>query len=196
MATTNEFSELIGRIRRGDADAACEIVRQYEMAIRVAIRTRLSDPRLRRHFDSMDICQSVLASFFLRAATGAFDLNDPRQLVALLMKMAEKKLAMHARAHFRQCRDLRRSSPENNQCATIASGWPDAARHAIGKELLNRALEMMNEDERTIARHRVRGETWADIASAMGGSAEARRKQYERAVEVIADRLDLECIEG
>ncbi len=90
----DDFGELISRIRRGDADAAREIVRRYEMSIRVAVRTRLSDPRLRRHFDSMDVCQSVLASFFLRVASGAYDLDDPRQLVSLLMKMAEKKLAM------------------------------------------------------------------------------------------------------
>ncbi len=196
MPTTNDFCELIARVRCGDPDAACDIVRRYETSVRVAVRTRLSDPRLRRHFDSMDVCQSVLASFFLRAASGAFDLHDPRQLVALLTKMAEKKVAMRARAHHRQRRDIRRTNEKTNQCSTIPSSAPDAVRHAIGKELLGQALNMMTNEERAIVERRLLGESWSEIAAALGGSAEARRKQYERVVEVIADSLDLECIEG
>ena len=93
---------------RGDSDAATELVRTYESAIRVAVRTRLSDPALRRQFDSMDVCQSVLASFFLRAAAGEYDLRDPPQLVALLSKMTHNKLAMRVRREYRQRRDIRR----------------------------------------------------------------------------------------
>jgi RNA polymerase sigma-70 factor (ECF subfamily) len=44
-------------------------------------------------FDSMDICQSVLASFFVRAAAGQYDLQEPGQLIALLFRMARHKLA-------------------------------------------------------------------------------------------------------
>ena len=60
-------------------------------------------------FDSMDICQSVLASFFVRAAVGQFDLNEPGQVVQLLVAMAQNKLAQEARFHRRQHRDIRRS---------------------------------------------------------------------------------------
>ena len=98
------FADLLERVRRGDPDAAFDLVRKYESAIRVAVRTRLSDPKLRRQFDSMDVCQSVLASFFLRAAAGQYDLRDPAQLVALLTKMAHNKFAMRARHEYRQRR--------------------------------------------------------------------------------------------
>src|SRR5262245_52196884 len=104
------FEELLQRVRGGDPDAATELVRQYESAIRVAVRTRLSDPKLRRQFDSMDVCQSVLASFFLRAVAGQYNLRDPAQLVALLTKMAQNKLAMRARHEYRQRRDVRRNA--------------------------------------------------------------------------------------
>ena len=80
------FAEFMGRIRAGDARAAEDLVRQYESAIRVAVRTRLTDPKLRRQFDSMDVCQSVLASFFLRAARGQYALDEPEQLVKLLAR--------------------------------------------------------------------------------------------------------------
>jgi hypothetical protein len=76
------FAEFIRRIRAGDAQAAEELVRRYESAIRIAVRTRMTDPALKRHFDSMDICQSVLASFYLRAGAGEYDLAEPAQLVA------------------------------------------------------------------------------------------------------------------
>jgi len=78
MRDESVFADLLKRVRGGDSDAASELVRIYESAIRVAVRTRLSDPKLRRQFDSMDVCQSVLASFFLRAAAGQYDLHDPR----------------------------------------------------------------------------------------------------------------------
>jgi RNA polymerase sigma-70 factor (ECF subfamily) len=39
----------------------------------------------------MDICQSVLASFFVRAAVGQFELDRPEPLVGLLIGMARNK---------------------------------------------------------------------------------------------------------
>src|SRR5690606_34816605 len=70
------FSDLLKRVRGGDPEAAREIVANYTSAIRVAIRTRLSDRALRRQFDSMDVCQSVFGSFFLRMATGTYELEE------------------------------------------------------------------------------------------------------------------------
>src|SRR3954469_18683176 len=109
MRDTSVFADLLERVRGADSDAATELVRKYESAIRVAVRTRLSDPALRRQFDSMDVCQSVLGSFFFRMAAGQYDLRDPAQLVTLLTKMARNKLAMRARHQYRQRRDVRRN---------------------------------------------------------------------------------------
>ena len=82
------FTEFVRRIRAGDAQAAEELVRSYETAVRVVIRAQLTDPNLRRQFDSLDVCQSVLASFFFRVAAGQFDLREPGDLSALLTRMA------------------------------------------------------------------------------------------------------------
>ena len=79
-------------------------MRRYEPAIRLAVHVRLTDPGLRRLLDSMDICQSVLASFFLRAASGEYDIADPGQLLQLLSAMARNKLAHQIRKHRAQCR--------------------------------------------------------------------------------------------
>ena len=71
MFDMQSFSDLLLRLRAGDVEAAETIVRDYGPLIRIAIRTRLTDPKLRRHFDSEDVCQSVMASFLARAACGA-----------------------------------------------------------------------------------------------------------------------------
>ena len=56
MPAGNAFQELIGRVRAGDQDAATELVKTYEPAVRRAVRLRLGDTRLGRAFDSMDVC--------------------------------------------------------------------------------------------------------------------------------------------
>lgn len=192
MSGENSFDELVRRVRAGDSAAAEEVVRRYEMAIRVAVRTRLSDPALRRQFDSMDICQSVLASFFLRAAAGQYDLHDPPQLVALLTKMAQNKLAMHARSEYRQRRDVRRALPLGDELAEPPHKSPLPPEQVADRDLLQRAFQLMDPQVRQIADSRAAGAEWTDIATKLGGTADARRKQFRRAMNYIAQTLDIE----
>jgi len=109
MSQPEAFQVLIERVRAGDAEAATELVRRYEPMIRRAARVRLVDQRLARLLDSMDICQSVMASFFVRAALGQYELNSPDQLLRLLATMARNKLANHAHSQRAARRDVRRT---------------------------------------------------------------------------------------
>jgi RNA polymerase sigma-70 factor (ECF subfamily) len=186
------FRELLERLRSGDPDAASELVRRYEMAIRVAVRTSLSDPALRRQFDSIDVCQSVLASFFLRAAAGQYDLHQPEQLVALLTQMARNKLAMHARSHYRQRRDVRRTSAEPNALTVQADKSPGPEQQVLNRDLLDRAYGLMEPEVRQMAELRMEGLTWGDIATRLGGLADTRRQQFWRAMDRIAETLEVE----
>jgi RNA polymerase sigma factor (sigma-70 family) len=187
-----DFADLLQRVRGGDSDAAFELVRKYESAIRVAVRTRLSDPKLRRQFDSMDVCQSVLASFFMRAATGQYDLRDPAQLVALLTKMARNKLAMRARHEYRQRRDVRRNVQLGEIWSEPASPGAEPTRQVVGRDLVDRALGLMDPQVRQMAECRTRGMEWSEIAAQIGGTADARRKQFQRAVDQIAQSLEID----
>src|SRR3954452_1670397 len=108
MAEDIPYADFLGRIRAGDEQAAAELVRRYESAVRIEIRMRLADSRLRRGLDTMDICQSVLGRFFLRVAAGQYDLERPEQLVRLLAAIARNKVAYQARRQQAQRRDLRR----------------------------------------------------------------------------------------
>ncbi len=188
------FSELIRQVRGGDEEAAAELVRQYEPEIRreVRMRLRLRDPRLRRVFDSMDIVQSVLQSFFLRAANGQYDLDLPNQLRGLLVAMAQNKLAEQVRRQKRARRDFRRT---DNSPLDVASGvepGDSPSEEVVLKDLLVAFRTRLGEDERRLADLRTEGLTWEAVAAAMGGTPEARRKQLNRAVDRVA--LDLGLI--
>jgi DNA-directed RNA polymerase specialized sigma24 family protein len=104
MPETLTVEELIRRVRAWDQEAAAELVRRYEPMIRRTVRFRLADARLDNLLESMDISQSVLRSFFVRAAAGQYDLETPGQLLRLLATMARNKLISTARRH----RTLRR----------------------------------------------------------------------------------------
>src|SRR5207249_10484993 len=93
-----------------------------------AVRFRLVDARLQSAFDSMDICQSVMGSFFVRTAAGQFDLQSPQELLNLLITMARNKLADHARAEHAARRDIRRVAGGNEDVAAVAAQDPSPSR--------------------------------------------------------------------
>jgi RNA polymerase sigma-70 factor (ECF subfamily) len=186
----SDLAQLLAAVRLGDDDAARELVLRYESAIRVAVRTHLSDPRLRRLFDSMDVCQSVLASFFANMTEGDYDLHAPGQLMALLTTMAQNKLNTRIRDQYRKRRDIRRIMGVTIEDARVASPQPGPARRLEDRDLLDHALAMMTPEIRAIAVRRMDGQLWPAIADALGGTAEARRKQFERALAPIVESLE------
>jgi RNA polymerase sigma-70 factor (ECF subfamily) len=192
----DNYSEFIRRIRQGDEQAAEELVRRYEPEIRLEVRgwLRLRNPGLRRVFDSMDICQSVLASFFARAAVGDFDLEEPPQLIRLLVGMARKKVAEQARHHQRQRRDVRRVGNLDLETGAVAATEETPSRLASGRELLQKFRERLSEEERRIADLRARGSDWASVAAELGGTPDGRRKQLARAVVRVEQDLGLDSL--
>ena len=193
-ASRGEYSEFIRCIREGDEHAAAELVRRYEPEIRLEVRgwLRLRNPALRRVFDSMDICQSVLASFFVRAAVGEFDLDEPTQLIRLLVGMARKKVAEQARHHQRQRRDVRRVGDGDVENGLGAATDETPSRLASGRELLQKFRDLLIDEERRIADLRARGSDWAAVAAELGGTPDGRRKQLARAVARVERELGVD----
>jgi RNA polymerase sigma-70 factor (ECF subfamily) len=186
------FQELMSRVRSGDDRAAAELVRLYEPTIRRIARVRLADAHLQRQFDSMDICQSVLGSFFVRAASGQYELTTPDQLLALLVSMSRKKLIDLTRRAGAARRDYRRTekgAPDERQCA--AAG-PTPSQEVAGEELLAEFRNRLSAEERRLADQRAAGHDWNQIAAAVGGSPEALRKQLARAVDRVCCELGLD----
>jgi RNA polymerase sigma-70 factor (ECF subfamily) len=192
MATDGTFRDMIGRVRSGDEHAAAELVRRYEPAIRRAARIRLRDPRLGRLLDSMDICQSVLASFFVRAAMGQYELETSEQLLGLLVRMARNKVANQANALRAGRRDQRRDVPAIDGRLDVAAREASPSRQAAARELLDEARRRLSPEERALLDRREQGDDWAAIAAELGGSPDALRMRLARAVDRVARSLRLE----
>ena len=194
----NEYTEFIRRIRLGDEQAAEEMIRRYEPEVRLEIRTmlRLRDPRLRRVFDSMDICQSVMVSFFVRAAVGDFELDEPSQLIRLLVGMARNQLAERVRYHQRHRRDVRRVGGDAVEEWGIPSQEETPSEVISRRELLDMVRERLSTEERQVAELRSQGHDWASVAQTMGGTPEARRKQLARAVARVGEEFGLDPVAG
>ena len=190
-----DFASFIRRIRAGDDQAARELVEQYEPVIRREVRMRMRDPRLYSRFDWTDICQSVMASFFVRAASGQYDLDQPDQLLRLLVVMTRHKLAKQERRHRADRRDYRRvdsGDPAYLEGPSAANHTP--SRLVAGRELLESFLSRFTAEERMLADLRSQGYEWTEICTRLGGTPAARRKQLARAVDRVERQL--EEIEG
>jgi RNA polymerase sigma-70 factor (ECF subfamily) len=188
----NVFRDLITRVRAGDEEAARELVRLYEPTIRRTVRVRLVDPRLRRLLDSMDVCQSVFGSFFVRAALGQYDLEDPQQLLKLLVSMSRKKLIDYERRERAARRDVRRDRGAAAIEYGLAAEEPSPSHEVAARELLHEFRRRLSPEERLLVEQRAQGRDWAGIAAEQGGSPEALRKQLGRAVDRVARELGLD----
>jgi RNA polymerase sigma-70 factor (ECF subfamily) len=189
MSDEEDFVEAIRRIRSGDEQAAAELVRRYEPLIRREVRLHLEDQRLRRIFDSMDVVQSVLASFFLRTAAGEYDLHSTEQLTGLLVQMTRNKLASAARKQYRLRRDTRRTEVTDDVLQGIAAQEPTPSESLANQELLDALRRRLTSEERQIAGLRADGRSWDEVAATMGGKPQARRMQLTRGVERAAREL-------
>jgi RNA polymerase sigma-70 factor (ECF subfamily) len=203
----DDFQALLARVRAGDGQAAAELVRRYEPAIRRAARVRLMDTRLNRLLDSMDICQSVMASFFVRAALGQYELETPAQLLKLLATMTRNKLANQVKGHGAIRRDFRRLEDRNdgNGSGEMAAvrGLEDLAgpdrtpsSEVAARELLQEARRRLSAEELSLLERREEGREWTEIAAELGSSPEAIRKRLARAVDRVAHELGLDQPDG
>ena len=191
MTESTTFAEFMGRIRAGDDQAARELVQLYEPVIRREVRLRLRDLRLASRFDWTDICQSVMASFFVRVAAGQYELHQPDQLLRLLVVMTRHKVAQQVRRNSADRRDYRRLEARDPAYLDERSAAvPSPSRLVAGRELLEEFRRRLSEEERRLADLRAQGCDWAEIAAALGGTADACRKQLARAIDRVERQLE------
>jgi RNA polymerase sigma-70 factor (ECF subfamily) len=190
MSEIAAFTEFVRRIRAGDQQAASELVARYEPVIRREVRMRMRDPRLYSRVEWTDVCQSVMASFFVRAASGQYDLERPDQLLRLLVVMARYKLSKQARRHRADRRDYRLEANDPVLLEGRLDGGPTPSRLVAGRELLDQFRRRLSPEERELADLRGQGFEWAEIAARLGGTDQARRKQLARAITRVERQLE------
>lgn len=194
MISIDTFDDLMCRVQAGDPDAATELVRQYEPEIRLEVRVRLrvQDQRVRRLFDTMDITQSVLCSFFAGVAAGRYAPEHPQQLLGLLVTMARNKLLTQVRNQRRHRRDVRRGVSFDASLHDVAAGGDSPSQILADGELLSEFRKRLSVELLQLADLRGDGWSWAEIAEELGGTADGRRKQLERAFARILKELQLD----
>lgn len=193
------IKDLLLRVRNGDPDAAEEIVRTYEPEVRRAIRVRMTDARLRKLVDSIDICQSVLAGFFVRTAAGQYDIQTPEELLRLLITMARNRIVDWARRSNAERRDGRRDvslQHDDGSDREIASAESSPASVLVNRDLLEQVRNRLSSDELTLMEHRAEGLGWNEIAEKTGEQANAVRMRLTRALDRVAAELGLEQSHG
>lgn len=186
------FADLVRRVRAGDEDAAAQLVREYEPHIRRAVRVRMTDPSLRRIVDSMDVCQSVLANFFVRTAAGQFDLDTPQELVSLLVTMATNRVVDWHRRSNSIKGDRRREvslCELGSESAPYLSRDPSPSRRVAARELLVRVYAGLSEDERRLAEARATGASWQEIAAREQRSPDALRMRLHRGLDRVMQQV-------
>jgi RNA polymerase sigma-70 factor (ECF subfamily) len=189
MSDVPSFRDLIRRVRDSDQAAATELVRRYGPALQRAIRFRLLHAGLGPVLDSLDVCQSVLGSFFVRATTGQYELEQPGQLLKLLVAMARHKLASQERKERADRRDRRRVTASSLDEDRFVAADPSPSQRLAARELLEDIRRRLSVEEQRLMQLREEGRDWAAIAAELGGSAVALRKKLSRAFERVHREL-------
>jgi RNA polymerase sigma-70 factor (ECF subfamily) len=189
---TPSFDDMIARLRRGDPEAARDLIEKYGDTVRRFIRVRMTDPAIRRQMDSIDVCQSVMADFFVRTATGAYEFESPDQLVGLLATMARNRVINHGKRQRAIRRDVKRlEGADVGGFQPVAPG-ESPSQIVAGRDLLTAFRSRLTAEERELADRRSSGEEWADIARALGGTPDALRVKLKRACERVSAEMGLD----
>lgn len=206
MPDDETFEALILRLAQGDETAAEELVRRYEAVVRLEVRCWMGRS-LRRQLDSIDICQAVWASFFVRERSPdpshkPYRLENPSHLIALLKDIARKKVFFEARklkAGMRDGRQVELNADPVFDCRASVSQLvieQELNQHFLGKlkPLVRRIFDLLGT-----------GLTWRDVLSRIDPIATelgvpvpikeknvgALRKWYNREMRRVADTLGL-----
>ena len=188
------FIDLVTRVRAGDEQAAAELLRRYEPHVRRVVRVRLTSPALRRQMDTTDICQSVMADFFVRAALGQFEFEQPEQLIKLLATMARNKIVNHAHKQQAARRDVRRLERASIDEMSAPGREETPSEIVAGRELLAKFQSRLSDEERYVADQRADGRPWSEIAAELGTNVDAVRKRLARALDRVSQELGLETL--
>jgi RNA polymerase sigma-70 factor (ECF subfamily) len=98
---------LLEGVRRGDPDAAVQLVTAYEPGLRQVIHRSLP-AQVRAQFDSVDVVQSVWVHVLTGLRAGTWHFPDRQRWRAFLVKVARRRLISRVRRHAppvdgRQC---------------------------------------------------------------------------------------------
>jgi RNA polymerase sigma-70 factor (ECF subfamily) len=177
------FAELLSQVRAGDERAAAELVREYQPMVERVVRVRLAHGRLGHVVGVSDVCQSVMASFFVRAALGQYELKTPEDLLRLLGVMARNKATDQQRRHRNAQAHV---ELEGVSESVLASAAPSPGQALELSRLAREVRGRLSPELQQVMELRAQELSWEEIAERFGEKADALRKRMARAVDEIA----------
>jgi len=192
MDSQATFASMVELLRAGDEEAVRQFVAKYEPFIRRTIRRRLARTSLQAVADSVDLCQSAMGSFLIRAADGQFTLRDASDLEKLLMTIARRKMAALVRHESAGRRDRRRLRPWDSAEGVAVDSQPDPGSALADSDLLNQVEQTLSESDRLLFQMRRQGHDWDTIATQLQEPAWLLRKRLSRAIRRVAANLGLD----
>jgi RNA polymerase sigma factor (sigma-70 family) len=189
-----QFDELMQRVRAGCPQAAEEIYHRYSEAVRRVVHCRL-EVRMRREYDSVDLAQSVWASFF-HISPDNYTFDSPADLVAFLSRVAENKVIDARRKRFGTQR--RGQGQEQSLDAPFSPDVPvplgevlpghahTPSQFLMADECWEKCLRSRPREDRLILELLREGYADAEIADRLG----IYRKKVQRLRDYLSEFLD------
>lgn len=184
------FQALVNAARAGDEAASAQLVSEYQSELHRYVRFKLTSPKVRRVVDSLDVCQSVLAAFFVSLRDNRLDVIQPRQLFRLLAVMAENKVRDKVRHHHAVRRGGGVMATDVADATAMARDG-DPADGAEAREVLTAVRARIRGEDLLVVDRWLAGDGWPQIAAAVGKQPDAVRHQVTRAVDQAARELGL-----
>lgn len=185
----SETARLVERWRAGDQSAATELHDRYVIRLIALVRKKL-ESKYSHRISPDDVVQSAWRTFFRRASNGQYDLRRSGDLWRLMSKIAVNKLKIRQRYH-----DAARRSPDREWTPTdpvdveslsaISSTEPDPADAAALLDLVERFMQELAPDDRTILEHRLQDCSVPEIAEKYGRTERTIRRRLERIRETL-----------
>ncbi len=194
MSADSQFTELMARLRAGDAGAeaaAAEVFHRFAGRL-IGLAARHLDGRLRQKVGPEDVMQSALKSFFVRQAGGQYDLSGWDSLWSMLVVITLRKCG-HKAEHFRAARrDVGREQalPDAEGPARsweALSREPTPAQAALLAEAVQQALAALEDErERAVLELSLQGLSVPEISAQVGRS----ERTVQRVLTRVRKRLE------
>ncbi len=172
-----DLQELLDRIRKGDEDAARELLVHFESHVRRVVRRRLP-LILRPKFDSMDFVQSVWGEFFARLNQGELEFDSPQRLARFLAVVAQTKVTAEYRRRHGKKHDLRREVSGPNELFYIPgkTGDPTPSQAMIAQERIETVMNSLSDLHKKVLELRNQGFKYGEIAEQLGIDERSARR--------------------
>jgi RNA polymerase sigma factor (sigma-70 family) len=184
------FAEFLARLRRGDDEAARQLVERFGRSLFLRAQARL-DQRLRGKIDADDVVNSALKSLCVKLREGRFEVKDWGSLEALLVTITMRKCGYWREYFLAQKRDVGLERPmEEDQKGLRAApeppaNEPDPAEILSLEETVSAMVRELSDEQKQWVRLMLEGFTISEISERCSVTYE----QVWRSVRLVKQRL-------